>query len=83
MPYIPQDRRKDFQRDIASLVAEIKTEGELTFVLYAICVGLWRIHQRYVSINHITGSLLDAWHEFKVRISDPYECSARERNGDV
>jgi hypothetical protein len=85
MPYIPQDRRPVFSKDIDSLVSKIKNEGELNYVMTMLARGYVGAHtyKSYSLLNAVVGVFESAKAEFQRRVVNPYENSKIHQNGDV
>jgi len=84
VPYIPREDRKKFQYEIAALGNQIKSEGELNFVITSLChLFLSRLALSYASLNTVTGVLESVKLEFFRRVVTPYEDSKIAVNGDL
>ncbi len=83
MPYIRQTERLKFDYALADLKENIKTPGELTYVVSRLLVDLFDAHPSYDSISSLIGSLECAKLEFYRRIAAPYEQAKMLANGDV
>ena len=84
MPYIKQLRR--FQLDtmaIEDLESEIKSPGELNYVITRLIDDYHSRRRDYQSVNDIVGALEGAKLEFYRRVAAPYEDQKAMENGDV
>jgi hypothetical protein len=84
MPYITKYGRMRLETEIAKLVDNIETEGDLTYVITRLCIGFWnRKVQCYQTLTKIVGVLECAKHEFYRRLVSVYEDIKIKENGDV
>jgi hypothetical protein len=85
MPYIDKQIRPVFDNQIEDLSRLIKTPGELTYVLYRLCIGYPANHsgRKYQFFAEIAGALMNTYQEFYRRIIAPYEDEKIRENGDV
>ena len=84
MPYIKQLRR--FQLDtmaIEDLESEIKSPGELNYVITRLIDNYHNSRGDYQSVNDVVGALEGAKLEFYRRVAAPYEDQKAMENGDV
>lgn len=84
MPYIKQLRR--FQLDtmaIEDLESEIKSPGELNYVITRLIDDYHSRRGDYQSVNDVVGALEGAKLEFYRRVAAPYEDQKAMENGDV
>ena len=84
MPYIKQDRRKDF-KEAKLLGLKAENEGELNYIITSVILG-YLAHRsmiNYTLLNSIKGVLDEVKDEFRRRIIVPYEENKRKENGDV
>ena len=84
MPYITQERRKDFDELLAQLGPRIKNKGEMNY-----CVSIlmaWYVSEHgegYHNISDAKDALVNAADEFARRRLAPYEDLKKEENGDL
>ena len=84
MPYIKQLRR--FQLDtmaIEDLESEIKSPGELNYVITRLIDDSYSRRGDSQSVNDVVGALEGAKLEFYRRVAAPYEDQKARENGDV
>jgi len=84
MPYITQERRKDFDELLAQLGPRIKNKGEMNY-----CVSIlmaWYVSEHgegYQNISDAKDALVNAADEFaRLRLA-PYEDIKRKENGEL
>ena len=88
MPYITQERRKEFRESTTQLVCAIESHGELNYVLSRIATG-WLLRMagpskpRYTDRQHLYGTLCAVAAEFYRRALAKYEDGAIKKNGDL
>lgn len=86
MPYIEQERRPVFDREVEWLGMSAASVGELTYVLYRLVhVYLFSGDKEpdYARHAEVVAALDNAKSEFYARTVTPYEKRKREENGDV
>jgi len=83
MPYIKEDSRKIFDKQIENLVEVIDKPGELTYCLYSIFKKLTERNKKFSTISSIIGEIECAKLEFYRRIVSPYENTKIRENGDI
>jgi len=84
MPYIKEERRKVFDKDLLKISFNIQTKGELTYCIYKLgCLFLHIIGTSYEYLSMITSSMEDSKLEFYRRKTAPYEDRKIIENGDV
>lgn len=81
MPYIEQDRRKDFDGLIEAL--QPKNPGELNYAITKMVQHFLPRCYRYSDIAMVTGVLENVKQEFYRRAAVPYEDHKIKENGDV
>jgi hypothetical protein len=82
VPYILDYRRKKLN---AESVGEVRPHdiGELTYVLYRICLNYWKRSRDYQSAAEIVGALGNTAHELYAQHFAAHEALKRQENGDV
>jgi len=93
MPYIKPERRPIYRYTLDKLINillntkktnELELAGDLTYCLYRIVKKLGTSdNTRYRHHSWIKNSLLDAHHEYQLKVSDPYERKKEIENGDI
>ncbi len=87
MPYIKQEERKQFDPFINLLVKHyIKSNAQLTYVLYAISVRWFKKHfmnHTWENCSDVLKCIHSAHHEFERKFVDGYEDLKIEKNGDI
>lgn len=79
MPYIQGDRRREF-----NITGEIKSEGELAYVIYLAIIAYLRGRRAsFAELSGVIGVLESVKAEFYRRVLSKYEDRAIKRNGDV
>jgi len=87
MPYISQEERKRFDREIDALLAKFKesspdrVDGQLNYVISRLLVNLYE--PRYFNYNRAMGVLASVTQEFYRRFVAPYEDMKIKENGDI
>ena len=85
MPYIPQERRKQFDEvGKSGHHPKLDVPGELAYELTLKIVKYLKYHGRsFTTISDILGALEATKLEFNRRVIVPYEDDKRAQNGDV
>lgn len=84
MPYILKEDRKKFEAALLILNNEIRTAGDLNYVMTRLAHGfLTKDRTCYDRLNTVVGVFSCALSEFKRRILYLYEDQKIEENGDV
>lgn len=86
MPYIKQDRRKHFEKNLLPAIRQetIANPGELNFLICKmIDAYLSKRSIKYTILNEVMGVLSGVAKEFYRRVVVPYEEKKMEENGDV
>ena len=85
MPYIPEERRREFDKfHVSKLAQEIENCGELNYVITHIILDYVFFHgEKYQSYNDILGALDGARLELYRRHIASYEDKKIAENGDV
>lgn len=85
MPYIQPEERQKFARVEDALAhIEIRTPGELNYLLTLVVQTYFNDHaSNYLGFNDVMGALSGAQQEFYRRVVAPYEDSKIAENGDV
>lgn len=81
MPYIKQERRPDLDRLIDHLAHMLKFDGDLNYVLFALCRR--GVAPSYNNYKNFIGELTEATEEIRRRILANYEDEKIKSNGDV
>lgn len=82
MPYINQERRKQYDKIVALLnTTFIKADGDLNYILFKYCK--YHITPSYNNLKNYIGELRQCATEIERRLLAPYEDSKIEENGDV
>ena len=84
MPYIPQDRRAEFDDLLAQLAPRVQTEGELNYCITKLAaLMLERIGTNYANLALCGSAMEHAKLEWYRRRVAPYEDQKIIENGDV
>ena len=84
MPYITQDRRKEFDDLLAQLGPRIKNKGEMNYCVSILMSWYVSVHgEGYQNISDAKDALVNAADEFARRRLAPYEDIKKEENGDL
>lgn len=84
MPYIKQERRKEFEPWLENQPAVPCTPGELNYVFTILAKQyVEEFGLSYQTINDVIGALEGAKMEFYRRVAVPYEDQKIKENGDV
>ena len=84
MPYIKQDRRKEFDQLLAMIGGRIKNKGELNYCVSILMAWYVSIHgENYQNLSDAVNALKDAAAEFERRRVQPYEDEKIKENGDL
>ncbi len=84
MPYIHQERRKDFDKLLAQLGPRIKNKGEMNYCVSILMAWYVSVHgDSYQNISDAKDALVNAADEFTRRRLAPYEDIKKEENGDL
>ena len=84
MPYIPGDKRREFDRALAECARSVQTEGELNYCFYKLsCLLIDRIGESYDTLSLCSSAMEHAKLEWYRRKLVPYEERKREENGDI
>lgn len=78
MPYIPHEARLELEEG-----RDIENVGELTYVLYSLCVDALPTYPRFADLASVLGALEATKAEFLRRHVAPYEDMKCISNGDV
>ena len=89
MPYIEQDKRKYYKKELEALCkklrdSELCSTGELNYLITKLCLvylSKWRL--KYHNVNKIMGVLSCVSQEFYRRVAAPYEDRKARENGDI
>ena len=84
MPYIHQERRKDFDELLAELGPRIKNKGEMNYCVSILMMWYVSIHgEGYQNISDAKDALVNAAEEFaRLRLA-LYEDVKRKENGEL
>ena len=84
MPYITQERRKEFDNLLAQLGPRIKNKGEMNYCVSILMKWYVSVHgENYQNLSDAKNALTDAASEFERRRIHPYEDEKIEENGDL
>jgi len=84
MPYITQDRRKEFDSLLSQLGTRIKNKGEMNYCVSILMKWYVSIHgENYQNLSDAKNALTDAASEFERRILHQYEDEKIKENGDL
>lgn len=84
MPYIHQERRKDFDELLAELGPRIKNKGEMNYCVSILMMWYVSIHgEGYQNISDAKDALVNAAEEFSRLRLAPYEDVKRKENGEL
>lgn len=85
MPYIPQNQKESFAIMLGSsrVLHFPSNAGQLNYVITLLIRNYFDTHQNYQGINDIVGALEGSKLEFTRRITNQYEDSKINLNGDV
>ena len=84
MPYITQERRKDFDELLAQLGPRIKNKGEMNYCVSILMTWYVSVHgDSYQNLSDAKDALINAADEFARRRLAPYEDIKKEENGDL
>lgn len=84
MPYIEHDRRVALFESLDRLGNEIRSAGELNYVISRLVMRMWeRLDKNYDAIAGLTGILENVKQEFYRRVATPYEDRKKRENGDI
>jgi hypothetical protein len=84
MPYIPQERRPEFDNLLDEALHKIENHGELNYVISTIA---WEYvlgrKLSYTEMQHVIGTLECVKMEMYRRMLSPYEDAKIAENGDI
>lgn len=84
MPYIPKETRRAMASSLGDLNAQIKTIGDLTYVVYKLArLFIGKDELNFQAINQVLGMFSSAQLEFWWRTQRPYEEVKIIENGDI
>jgi hypothetical protein len=84
MPYITQERRKEFDVELAKIGPRIKNKGELNYCVSILMLWYKSMHgENYQSLSDAKNALTDATEEWVENHIKPYERKKRDENGDL
>ena len=84
MPYIKQERRDEFDSKLGYLSWEIKTIGELNYMITMLCKNfIAQEGESYTTYNSVMGVLSCSQSEIYRRLIAEYEDKKIIENGDV
>jgi hypothetical protein len=90
MPYIQQDERKRYDKDIINLVENLvdhrrgeASVGEVNYVISSIIWELFECRKSYTTANNLMGVLECVKQEFYRKQVAPYEDKKIKENGDI
>ena len=84
MPYIAQERRKDFDELLAQLGPRIKNKGEMNYCVSILMAWYVSVHgDSYQNISDAKDALVNAADEFSRLRLAPYEDIKRKENGEL
>ena len=81
MPYIKQERRASLAKAIEILGSNLKFDGDLNYVLFALCKRY--VEPSYNNYKNFIGELSECSAEIRRRLLAPYEDMKIKENGDV
>jgi hypothetical protein len=85
MPYVDKASRERLFSPSSALGADIRTPGELNFVITRLCMKFLHSKEKigYAEYNEVIGVLESAKQEFYRRCVAVYEDKKKKENGDV
>jgi hypothetical protein len=86
MPYIKQEQRDWYKKELDALIFAMDGEwdpGITNYVIYKILLAWFASSPRYKTICSIMGTLACVSQEFYRKIAAPYENNALTRNGEI
>jgi hypothetical protein len=83
MPYIKQERRREFDKCLSNIGVRLQNKGELNYCFTMLCKWYISRHgQNYQNLSDCGAALIDARDEWYRREVIPYEDKKIEENGD-
>ena len=86
MPYIKQEHREWYKKELDALIFAVDGEwapGTVNYIIYKILLAWWDNEPRYHTICSIMGTLTCVSQEFYRKIAGPYEDKAEKKNGEI
>jgi hypothetical protein len=87
MPYIPQSRRKDFEKEVNALVdlanRETLDTGDINYIVSKFIFAIYDKNPSYGQGSKVRAALSDAAEEFYRRKLADYEDKKKAENGDI
>lgn len=84
MPYIPQESRKKFDRELESLAMKVENQGELNYCIYKLSrLIIQRAGESYENLSMCSSAMEHAKLEWYRKVLAPYEDKKIKENQDI